>query len=151
MNTNANVSVDSILDGTLDDLADLPAFKPFPPGAHRCIFNWESKVINGKPCVEIKLTAIETVESSDPQGAVVTPEQSTNVLLMLRNNDGTKNEISEGQLKMVVAALKDTFPGATNGETLEAAKGAEVLAVTKIRVNKQSGQENTSLVSLSVI
>lgn len=151
MNMNQNQSIDSILDSTLDDLADLPEFKPFPAGAHRCIFNWESKTINNKPCVELKFVAIETIESSDPQEAVVNEGQTTNILLMLRNNDGGKNEISEGQLKLVVAALKPTFGGDTNGQTLEAARGAEVLLVSKVRVNKSSGQENTALVSLSVI
>lgn len=151
MNANANQSIDSILDSTLDDLADMPEFKPFPAGAHRCTFDWEAKTINGKPSVELKLVAIETVESSDPQGAVVNEGQTTNILLMLRNNDGSKNEIAEGQLKMVCTALKDTFPGNTNGEILTAAKGAEVLVVTKVRVNKNNNTENTGLVSLSVI
>lgn len=154
MNANVNAamaSVDSILDSTLDDLADAPTFKPFPAGAHRCIFNFEAKTINGKPAVEIKLQAVETVESSDPQGAVVEAGQETTVLYMFRNNDGSKNEISEGKFKQLVMSLKDTFPGATNGETLMGAKGAEVLVVTKIRKNKQNDTENTDIVSLTVL
>lgn len=151
MNANMNTTIDSILDSTLDDLADMPEFKPFPPGAHRCTFDFVAKTVNNKPAVELKFTAIETAESSDPNGAVVTPGQTTNILLLLRNNDGTRNEIAEGQLKMVVSALKETFPGNNNGEILTAAKGAEVLLVSKIRVNKTNGTENTALVSLSVI
>jgi hypothetical protein len=146
-----NTLIDSILDSTLEDLADAPVSKPFPAGAHRAIFNFEAKTINNKPAVIIKLKAIETVESSDPEGAVVTDGQEADVMFMFRNNDGSKNEISEGKFKAIVAALKETFPGATNGDTLIAARGAEVLVVTKIRVNKSSGQENTDIVSLQVM
>ena len=52
MNANTQVSIDSILDSTLDDLADMPEFKPFPAGAHKCTFDFEAKTINGKPAVK---------------------------------------------------------------------------------------------------
>lgn len=149
-NTN-KAAIDAILDGTLDDLADAPEFKPFPAGAHICVFDFESKIVNNKPAVEVKLKALETSESSDPEGAVVTPGQETTVLYLLRNNDNTKNEIAEGKLKLIAKSLSERFPGNSLGEILAGAKGAEVLVVTKVRTNKSSGQENTDIVSLSVI
>ena len=36
-----NLDIDNLLDGTLDDLADAPEFKPFPLGAHKIVMKWE--------------------------------------------------------------------------------------------------------------
>ena len=42
MNTQTEFNLDSLLDGTLDDLADLPEFRPFVPGTYRVNFNFKA-------------------------------------------------------------------------------------------------------------
>jgi len=57
--------VDNLLDVTLDDLEDLPAFVVFPPGAHLCLATLEQKKIGEKPAVELKLKLVEHIELAD--------------------------------------------------------------------------------------
>lgn len=146
-------SINSLLDSTLDDLADMPEFKPYPAGAHKVIFDYVSKEVNNKPIVEFKFKAIETLELSDPaKDQPLVKGAETSIALFLRNNNGTRNEISEGQLKNTIKSLSQVFSGSSNREILDAAKGAEVMIVTKVRENKNSpGTFNTSLVKLEVI
>jgi len=131
--------IDNLLGGTLDDLADMPEFKHFPDGVHKVRFDFVAKEVNKKPGVELKFTAIETMELSDAtKDTPIIAGDETSVLLLFKNNDGSKNEFSEGTLKMVVGALREQFPGSNNGEILTAAKGAEVVIVTKLKENKNN-------------
>ena len=150
---NDTSSIDSLLDSTLDDLADMPEFKMFPSGAHRVVFNYESKVINNKPAVEFKFRAIETVELADPaKDTPIVAGDECAVTLYMRNNDGSKNEFSEGTLKMVISSLKASFGGDSNRETLDNAKDAEVMIVTKLKENKKTpGTFNMQLNKLEVM
>lgn len=144
--------LDNLLDSTLDDLADLPEFKPFPPGAHRVTIQLESKEINKKPAVELKMKLLETMELSDASAEPLEPGAETNCLFILKNNDGSANEISQGQLKNVLIALRDGLGvQGTNREIMEAGNGTECLVVTKLRENKNTKQMNTQLVTLSAI
>src|ERR1700744_3140951 len=61
-------SIDDLLDKNLDDIADLPEFKPFAPGAHKALLKWAIKDIEkGNPKVKVKhveatFVCIETME-----------------------------------------------------------------------------------------
>lgn len=132
----SQAALDALLAGTLDDLADMPEFKNYPAGMHKVIFNWEMKVVNKKPSIEFKFKYLETVELADATQVPPKPKDEASVLCMMKNNDGTKNEFSEGTVKMVVAALKSRFPGATNAETLNAAQGAEVVILSSLKEDK---------------
>jgi hypothetical protein len=140
---NQNLSMDDLLDGTLDDLADVPEFKPFAAGAHRVTISFDAtKKINDMPAVEVKLVHVETVELADPEGTPPNPGDSTNVIYILKkkNEQGqvVRNELAEGQFKQLLASLAPAFPEATtNRAIMEAAQGYEVLAATSIRENKK--------------
>lgn len=134
----SQADLDALLAGTLDDLADMPEFKNYPTGAHKVTFNWETKVVNKKPSVEFKFAYIEPIEIPDSTAVPPKVKDEASVLCMLKNNDGSKNEFSEGTIKMVVAALKERFPGTTNAETLNAAKGAEVIILTSLKEDKST-------------
>lgn len=136
--TNASaISIDDLLDGTLDDLADMPAFKPFPEGAHKLKLNFETKEVGGVACVETKLTIVETVELKDVNAEPPKAGDSTNILFMLRKKDGTANEIGQGQFKALMTALAPAFPEAKNNrEIMAAAEGFEVLGATGQRKDK---------------
>lgn len=140
---NQNVSFDDLLDGTLDDLADVPEFKPFAAGAHKLKLQFDpTKKINDMPAIEIKLTHVETVELVNPEDTPPNPGDTTNVIYILKKKDDkgniVRNELAEGQFKAILASLAPAFPEAkTNREIMEAANGYEVLGSTSIRENKK--------------
>lgn len=140
---NHNVSMDDLLDGTLDDLADMPEFKPFAAGAHKLTLQFDAtKKINDMPAIEVKLTHVETVELVNPEDTAPNPGDTTNVIYILKKKDDkgniVRNELAEGQFKTLLASLAPAFPEAkTNREIMEAAQGYEVLASTSIRENKK--------------
>lgn len=142
--TNENVmlaSIDDLLDGTLDDLADMPEFKPFPAGAHTCKLNWKIEPINDIPTVKLKLTYVETLELAHLEDVPPKVGDTTEIAFMLKKKDGTKNELGEGQWKEILTSLKAGGvggEGATNRQVMEASEGMEVVVNTTVRrqVNK---------------
>ena len=157
---NQNVSMDDLLDGTLDDLQDMPEFKPFAAGAHRLKLNWDwTKKINDMPAVELKLTMIEPVELVNPEDTPPAVGDTTNVVFILKKkgDDGkvVRNDLAEGQWKAILASLSPAFPDAkSNKEIMEASQGYEVLGVTGVRENKKDKNDikrYTSLNSVTLI
>lgn len=147
-------SIDDLLDMQLDDLADMPEFKPFPDGVHRVILNFKQEPVNNIPTITIKLTAQETLEATNPAGDVVKQGDTTNVMLMLKNKNGSINEFSQGTLKLVLGSLAPTLGTTTTRETLEAAEGIECAVVTKQRANKSDPNDikwNTTIVSCQAL
>lgn len=138
-------NMDDLLDMSIGDLADLPEFKPFPAGAHRVVFNYESKDVNGARCIEFKLKAVETLELNDPVGDVaLVPGAETSVLYQL------DNEFAQGKFKPLVTALAAHHGVSSVREALEASKGMELTVVTKTRANKDKTQSYTDIVSIIV-
>jgi hypothetical protein len=126
-------NIDNILDGTLDDLADMPEFKPFPVGTHKAVLTMEQKVVNNHPCVEVKLKALETLElPSGSEDKPVSVGQEGTVLYML------DNELGQGGFKKLLKQLSEHFgEGKTNREIMAEAQNAEVLVVTTLKANKK--------------
>lgn len=151
MSENLNLNIDSLLDGTLDDLADMPEFKPFPVGTHKVTLKMEVKKINDDHAVEVGLTAIETIEQ--PAGATEPPLQpgdSTNVLYFLTNKNPKVAELGQGQFKELMKALAEHFGAKPNRELIADANGAEVLVVTGRRMNKDKTKSYTTIEGLTV-
>ena len=138
-------NIDSLLDGTLDDLADMPEFKPFPAGTHRVIFNLEYKVVNKHPSYEAKLKAEETMELATASDTPLAKGAETSVLYML------DNEIGQGQFKKILTSMAAKFGQMSNRELIAEAKNLEVLVVTKCRPNKDKTQMYTDIVELQVL
>jgi hypothetical protein len=144
--SNENFNIDSILDGTLDDLADLPEFRPYPAGTHRVNIKFEQKVVNKHPGFELKMKAVETVEL--PAGSTEEPLAAgaeTAVLFLL------DNEIGQGAFKKVLSSLANHYGAKSNRELIAEAQGAECLVVTKQRQNKDKNQTYTDIVELQVV
>lgn len=150
-------SIDSLLDGTLDDLADVPEFKPFPMGAHKVTIKWDIKEINSQPAIELSLTAVETIELTNPEtDKPVAAGDTTNVMFMLKKKDGTNNDLAQGQWKELMKPLAAHFGTTSNKATMEASNGAEVLVITDVRKSVSKTDANdikfySSIKSLSVI
>jgi hypothetical protein len=155
MTNQTAANIDDLLDGTLDDLADAPSFKPFPAGAHVCKLNWEVKTIGTSPAVELKLTHVSTAELANEGDTMPAPGDTTSVAFILKKKDGSQNELGEGQWKEILAALKSGgVEGNSNREIMAASENMEVMVVTTVRVDKKDPQDikyYTGVKSVSVI
>jgi hypothetical protein len=138
--------MDDILDGTLDDLADLPEFKPFPNGVHSCTVSFERKKVNEHPCVEVKLKMQETVELADPEKDTA-PEKGSeaSVLYML------DNEIGQGKFKELMGVFAAVNPEMKLGDLLKEHNNASVLVVTSQRGNKEKTKMYQDITSIQLI
>lgn len=137
-----NQSIDSLLDSQIDDLADLPEFAVFPNGVHKVSIKWESKEVNKHPCLELKMTAIETVELSNAADTPLAAGTESSVLYML------DNEFGQGKMKEVMKVLSGACGTKSIKETMEASNGMEIQVVTKVRQNKEKTQSYTDVVSV---
>lgn len=140
--------INDLLDGTLDDLADMPEFKVFPPGTHRATLTWDlAKTIGSDPkkYVEAKLTAIETVEL--PSGSEDTPlERGTESTCLF----DLTNEYAQGKIKEILKSLAEHYGAKSNRALFEESNGAEVLVVTSQRSNKEKTKKYLEIVNLVV-
>ena len=127
-----SIDLDSILDSSIDDLADLPEFGVYPSGVHRVIINWESKQVNNHPSMELKMKLIETVELANPgTDAAVEPGTESSCLFMLDNTFG------QGNFKEIMKALAPACGTAKISETVEASNGMEVSVVIATKPDKK--------------
>lgn len=141
-----------ILDQTVEDLADLPEFKPWPAGTYLIelttdIEEVEQTLENGnkvkREVPKLVFGFKEVVELDNPDEEAPGEKAKFFLSTYLVKKDGTRNEFGEGQLKMVLMALKDMYPDATtNRELIKAASGTLLAVTTKIRKRKdQEGNQ----------
>jgi hypothetical protein len=141
----SDVNLDALLDATLDDLEDLPEFKPFTPGAHQCLATLEAKVVADHPSIELTLKLTETLEQGDPSATPSKPGDEANVLFMMDNTVG------QGKWKKVAEVLHAALGTTTNRELVEQVQSMEVVIVSGIRVDKKSGREYMDLKEFQVV
>lgn len=158
--TNLNLDIDSLLDGTLDDLADAPEFKPYPIGAHKVIINWETKQLDDKKMqgkkntiVTLKMKAVETVETAAGSDEVCSPGQEENIGFFLVHHSSPKAmEIGQGGFKEIMKSLAAHYGAKSNRDLMADSQGAEVLVTTGLRTDKQDANKKyTTLEKLMVI
>ena len=126
------VNVDEILDGTLDDLADIPEWKPYPAGGHRVVMTFER--VAGKPQIRVKMKAIETVELANATDTPLQPGAEGSIICQL------DNEFGQGTFKMIMGAFKTHLgmpDSAKNSEIMQQAQGMECVVITTIRENSK--------------
>ena len=141
----SDFNIDSLLDGTLDDLADAPEFKPFPAGTHKVTMTIVQKKIGTHPAFEVGMTAVETLELADTTQEPLKTGATTSVAYMM------DNDLGQGNFKKVLKSLAAHFGAKSNRELIEDAQNLEVLVVTKTRQNKEKTQSYTDIVELQVI
>ena len=122
--------LDNLLDATLDDLDDLPSFKPFSPGAHRVLATFGTKEINSKAAVTLDFKLIETLELADPQDAMPKEGDESNTMFML------DNEFGQGNLKKCAAPFSEALGFTTIREIVEGVKEVECIIITSIRPDR---------------
>jgi hypothetical protein len=147
-------SIDSLLDGTLDDLADMTQIKPFPVGTHRATIKWEMKKINGNDTPIMKVKAIETVELSDDKDTPCSKDQTADIAFSFLKKDGTPNEIGQGQFKEIMKSLAEHYGAKSPRELMAESQNAEVLLTTTIRTDKKDENDikhYTAIKALAVV
>lgn len=132
-------ALNNLLDANLADLADLPEFGTFPAGSHKVTIKFEQKEVNNHPCIELQMTAIETLELSDPNAAPLKAGDQGSVLYMM------DNEFGQGNFKKMIKPLAEATGHSNLRAVMEAANGMEVEVITKIRQNKDKTQSYTDV------
>jgi hypothetical protein len=132
------------LDGTLDDLADVPEFRPFPAGTHKAVITIVQKLINKHPAFEVNLTALETIELAKADETPLVKGATTSVAYFM------DNELGQGKFKELLASIKEHFGAKSNGALIAEVQNAEVLVVTTVRQNKEKTQSYTDIIALQV-
>ncbi len=122
--------LDALLDVTLDDLADLPSFEPYAPGAHRVLATFSTKEINGKNAVELSFKMLECMELVNENDEAPKEGDESNTMFML------DNEFGQGNLKKCAVPFAAALNISTIREVVEQVKDVECLIVTSLRKDK---------------
>lgn len=125
------MNLDSLLDSSIDDLADLPEFGVFPSGVHAVTIQWESKEVNKHPCMELKMKLRETVELANATDATPEPGMESSCLFML------DNEFGQGNFKTIIKELAAATGTSKISEAVEASNGMEVQVVIATKPDKK--------------
>ena len=140
--------LDSLLDTSLEDLADAPTWQEYPAGVHRVtVEEVEQFSVDGKEVkagVKFKFKGIETIEAQDPE-KVIEPGQVTSVSFFLVHPTEMVMKSGQGGFKEIMAATAAQFGAASNRELMEKVKGSEVLIVTDLRKDKKTEREYLQL------
>jgi hypothetical protein len=139
------IDMDKLLDSTLDDLADAPEFKPFPAGTHKVTITIVQKKIGTHPAFEVGMKAIETIELADSSQEPLKAGATASVAYMM------DNELGQGNFKKILASLASHYGAKSNRALIEESQNAEVLVVTKVRMNKDKTQSYSDIVELQVV
>jgi len=144
--SESNFDLDSLLDANLDDLEDLPEFKPFAPGAHRCLLSLDKKTIAGHPAVEASFTLIETIELSNSQDVAGKDGDTCNSAFFL------DNEFGRGKFKALALSLSEILGTTNQGEIVEQAKNLEVMLLSSVKKDKNDASKvYLNIISIEVI
>lgn len=139
----AAVDMNSLLNSSVDDLADLKEFKPLPIGSYIFLFDWKT---NDSPAgVKFIFTVKEVLELADPSDENVAqanePGANETILFIFNTKDGKPNTMGQGELKNIVKdVFLPVFGGDTTMEVMDNAKGAEVRVVLGHRSVTKDGE-----------
>lgn len=136
------------LDGSLDDIEDLPQFLAFPTGAYIVHLpnGLETKKIKEHPALTMKVVCKEIKELANPQeAALVKVNDQGDIAFMMDNKTGA------GFAKMVLKAIGERINSKNNREIVAASKGIDALLVVKKTVDANTKREYMNLVQFAVI
>lgn len=122
--------IDNLLDQTLDDIADLPEFKAFPPGTHKALVSFNTKEVNKHPSIEVNCKLIETAELAEPtRDEAPNPGATASVLCMM------DNEFGAGNFKALAKPIGEALGTGNLREIVDQTKDLECLIITTYRKN----------------
>lgn len=131
------------LDGTLDDIADLPQFLAFPSGAYVVHLpgGMIAKKVGEHPALTMKVVCKEIKELSNPEDtALVKVGDQGDIAFMMDNETG------RGFSKIVTKAIGLKLGTTNMREILAASKGIDALLVVKKTKDDKKQREYMNLV-----
>lgn len=139
MNTSTQLdaqafNLESLLEGTLDDLAQVPEFVTFPAGSHKVTITWIMPSNDRPTTIGLKMSAIETLELNDSSATPLVPGSMTTISFKMDNEYGQSN------YRKVITSLSSHYGAGTNREIMEKSAGAECLVITSLRKGKKTEQ-----------
>lgn len=148
--TDMNNQEELLLDETIDDLADLPEQKPFPNGAH--LVSIKISRIDKKPgAYSVNMTYKQPIELANPAQDPPAEGDKSAVFIHTKKKDGTKNELGQGQLKIILAPIGAMLGSNVIQEIIDATKhGLDVMVVTKIRKGNDQYDDSQEIKNLEL-
>lgn len=155
--------INSLLDATLDDLADFQKFEPFPAGSYRFQLSWELPEDDEIVIVVMKLKNLECLDVpgvEEDKLPVVGKESTFWMRLQQKNGealtwpDGTPNTQDQGRFKDILRILAPLFnPDGTlsNRQLMEASAGCELLGTLKVKASKKDKDQKFNEIKELVI
>jgi len=140
-------ALSSLLDGTLDDIEDLPGFIQLPTGAYKVKLaeGFRSKEINGKPGVDLPMTVIEVIELGNPEQAPEIKVGDVATLSWMMDNDTGK-----GFFKEAIRPVYEFLKAKNYNEAMSNSKGLDVIIVVARTHNKEKQRDFMQLKKLTI-
>lgn len=128
----------SILDGTLDDIDDLPGFLVFPSGAYliELAKGLEKKAIGAHPAVEMAMTCLEVKELANATADEANKPKIGDICTAAYMLD---NPMGQGKLKEVLKPIGDKLGLSKNSEIMGASKGVKALILMQKTTKEKDG------------
>lgn len=125
--------MEDLMDASIDDLQDLPAFEVPPKGHYKLAVSLERKVVNDKPCIEAKLVVREVLELADQNEKKPEVGAKFSQLFMM------DNEYGQGGFKEFVKPIASGMGLVSPkvSQLIEVVQNIEITATVKHRVHKE--------------
>lgn len=146
--SNVNqLDLDSLLDSTLDDLADAPSFKPFPAGTHRVSCSFDVKQIGDKAAFELTCTMLEPIELADPTQELPKAGDTASTAYFMGN------DVGEGKFKVISKIFMEALNlENTKRAIIEGVKDVECVIISDVRTDKKDPtKQYFGIVELQVV
>lgn len=139
------LNIDDLLNGTLDNLADLPEFRPFPAGTYKVNLTFDFDKTKAH-VLYARLTMLELIEQADPQEQPLEPGAKDSVRYDLTN------EYAQGNVKKLLAVVAGHFGAASLKDLIAQVKDLECFVVTKqIKSKKDAGKVYTDIAQMEIV
>lgn len=125
-------SIEDMMDMSLDDLKDLPAFEIPPKGHYKLAVSLQWKEVNEKRCIEAGFVVLETLELANANDAPCATGTKFSTLFQL------SNEFGEGAFKELMKPMKDSLglAGKKLSAIVETVQDITIHATVKHRQDK---------------
>jgi len=142
-----NDQVNDLLDGTLDDIADLPSFEPFPSGAYRVLASFAVKPIKGHGlCPELSFKLLECLQLAETSDVPPNEGSEASTLYML------DNEVGAGKFKKIAAKFVDFAGSRKNRDIIDAVKDVECVLLSSVTIDKNdSTRRYLDVIDITVV
>lgn len=140
-------SLNSLLDGTLDDIEDLPGFIQLPTGAYKVKLaeGFRSKEISSKPAIDLPMTVLEIIEMGNPEQAPEVKVGDVATLAWMMDN-----ETGKGFFKEAIRPIYEFLKAKSYNEAMQNSKGLDVIVVIVRTHNKEKQRDFMQLKKLTI-